>query len=345
MMSFSFASVSFVSMSLASAGMAALALDALLGEPRRFHPIVGFGRLAGLLDAAFNRADDNTSGSVIAGTLAMLMLIIPLVALAFVLSYFLSGIALWCLQVLVLWLALALRSLAEHGAAVADALSNAQSNELSGEADLSLAREKVGRIVSRDTASLNEEGIAKAATESMLENGADAVFATLFWFVMAGLPGAVLHRAVNTLDAMWGYRTARYERFGKAAARLDDALNWLPARLTAWTFSLLGALLPLSFFGASSDGQACTRWQRFHGWRHQVRHWESPNAGPVMAAGASALAVELGGGAPYHGGWKERPILGVAGNKASARTIYAAIKLVRAGVVVWLFTLLLLVLL
>lgn len=340
-------SFSLISASIASACVAAIVLDVLLGEPRRAHPIVGFGRLADLVESALNRSDENAQGSVVAGAFAMLILIIPLVTLAFVLSYFLTGIfsgmALWCVQVLVLWLALALRSLTEHGEAVAGALlkvrSNIRTTEHSGEADLALAREQVGRIVSRDTASLDEVGIAKAATESVLENGADAVFASLFWFVLAGLPGVVLHRAVNTLDAMWGYRTARYERFGKAAARLDDLLNWLPARLTAWTFSLLGAL------SLGSDDKSSTRWQRFQGWRHQVRNWESPNAGPVMAAGASALAVELGGGAPYHGGWKERPVLGVAGKQASAATIYAAIKLVRKGVAVWLIALLLVALL
>lgn len=334
-----------LSLSFVSVCVAALALDAWLGEPRRAHPIVGFGRFASLLDARFNRADDNEPGSVAAGALAMLILVIPLVVLAFLLSYFLTGVALWCVQVLVLWLALALRSLSEHGAEVAEALLTARENTPTEGTNLSLAREKVGRIVSRDTASLDEEGIAKAATESMLENGADAVFASLFWFVLAGLPGVVLHRAVNTLDAMWGYRTARYERFGKAAARLDDVLNWLPARLTAWTFSLSALLLPPSFLGASRDDTGGTRWQRVQGWRQQVRHWESPNAGPVMAAGASALAVELGGGAPYHGGWKERPVLGVTGNKVSAATIYAAMTLVRVGVAVWLLVLLLVALL
>jgi adenosylcobinamide-phosphate synthase len=334
-----------LSLSFVLVCVAALALDACLGEPRRAHPIVGFGRLASLLEAKLNRADENTSGSVAAGALAMLIVVVPLVLLAFFLSYFLTGVALWCVQALVLWLALAMRSLGEHGAAVAQALLNAQRDEPADAADLSLAREKVGRIVSRDTASLDEEGIAKAATESMLENGADAVFASLFWFVLAGLPGVVLHRTVNTLDAMWGYRTARYERFGKAAARLDDVLNWLPARLTAWTFSLSALLLPPSFWGVSRDGTGGTRWQRVQGWRQQVRHWDSPNAGPVIAVGASALAVELGGGAPYHGGWKERPVLGVAGNKVSATTIYAAIKLVRIGVVVWLLVLFLLALL
>jgi adenosylcobinamide-phosphate synthase len=120
---------------------------------------------------------------------------------------------------------------------------------------------------------------------------------------------------------MWGYRTPRYLYFGWAAARLDDVLNFVPARLTALTYALIGK---------TGSALRC--------WRLQAPAWDSPNAGPVMAAGAGALELGLGGGAYYHGQWEERPPLGM-GSAPNARSIYAALKLVRSGVALWLLLL------
>ena len=282
--------------------LGALLLDALLGEPRRWHPLVGFGRLAIALEQRANRGQD----SIVSGALGVLVLVAPWVLLAFWLSCVLEGAALFALQVLGLWWALGWRSLGEHARAVAGPLAAG-----------ALAREKVAYLVSRDAAQLDAPGVAAATTESVLENGADAVFASLFWFVVAGLPGVILHRLVNTLDAMWGYRTSRYLRFGRAAARLDDVLNWVPARLVALTYALCG-----------------NRRTALRCWRTQAGLWESPNAGPVMAAGAGALGVQLGGKAPYHGGWKKRPVLG-EGRPPNADSIHSALRLVRRGVALW----------
>jgi adenosylcobinamide-phosphate synthase len=215
----------------------------------------------------------------------------------------------YLVSLVTLYFALGHQSLREHAQRVHDALTDG---------NLSEAREKVGYIVSRDTGQMDGRAVASAAVESVLENGNDAVFGALFWFFIAGAPGVLVYRLVNTLDAMWGYRTPRHLYFGWAAARLDDVLNFVPARLTALTYAVIGH---------TRSALRC--------WRRQAGAWESPNAGPVMAAGAGALGVGLGGGAYYHGQWEERPALGV-GPRPDATSIPAALRLVRLGVILWL---------
>ncbi len=281
----------------------ALLLDRLLGEPRRWHPLVGFGHLAQRIEARFNRPDAGRG----AGLLAWMLAVLPL-SLGVLLLSMLPAVG-WVVELLVLYLAVGLRSLAEHGHAVARALRNG---------DLPLARERVGYIVSRQTGELDEPGVARAATESVLENGSDAVFAALFWFLLLGGFGAALYRLANTLDAMWGYRNPRFERFGWAAARLDDALNYVPARLVALSYALCGNL---------GQGLQC--------WRTQAPLWDSPNAGPVMAAGAGSLGVALGGPAIYGNVKHERPLLG-AGSAPGEPDIQRALRLVQRTVLLWL---------
>ena len=276
-------------------------LDQLLGEPRRWHPLVGFGRLARAVEQRLY-GDGHARGIA-----ALLLVVVPWVLLAAVLARLsLFGPV---FSVLALYSALGLRSLREHALPVAEALEHA---------DLVAARAAVGRMVSRDTAALNENQVAAAATESVLENGNDAVFGALFWFALAGAPGVIAYRLVNTLDAMWGYRNARYGRFGWAAARLDDVLNFIPARLAAFAYALCGHVR-----------------QALDCWRRQAPHWDSPNAGPVMAAGAGALGVTLGGAAPYEGEWHERPVLG-CGPPPDARVIRRALHLLYRAVGLWL---------
>jgi len=281
----------------------AVLLDRLLGEPRRAHPLMAFGRIADALEREMNRGERRQWR----GLLAWLLMVAPLTLLAWALAS-LPQIG-WLFSVLLLYLAIGLRSLGEHAQPVAQALRVG---------DLPQARHRVSYMVSRQTAELDATAVAAATTESVLENGSDAVFAALFWFAVLGAPGVVLYRLANTLDAMWGYRNDRFHRFGWAAARLDDLLNWLPARLVALTYALLGN----------------TR-QAWSCWRRQAPQWDSPNAGPVMAAGAGALNVRLGGAAIYHGELHERPLLG-AGRPAVADDIDRALRLVRGGVWLWL---------
>jgi adenosylcobinamide-phosphate synthase len=280
----------------------AVALDRLLGEPPRWHPLVGFGWLAQRVEASLYGASRWRGAVAVA-------LLVGGFALAAFLAHRSLGSWAWLLDVALLYLALGAASLGEHAAAVRNALD-------AGELDA--ARRSVGRMVSRDTADMDETAVASATLESVLENGCDAVFGALFWFFVAGAPGVVAYRLANTLDAMWGYKTDRYRHFGWAAARLDDLLNRVPARLTALTYLLLGK---------SRAAWRC--------WRSQAADWESPNAGPVMAAGAGALGVRLGGPAVYHGRLESRPPLG-EGREPVAADIARAVVLVQRGAGLWL---------
>ncbi|MDP2832037.1 MAG: adenosylcobinamide-phosphate synthase CbiB [Pseudomonadota bacterium] len=279
--------------------LAAVVLDWLLGEPRRRHPLAGFGRLAAALERRIYAPDRWR------GVLAVALLTLPPTWLAATLAelpgYWGMGFSVWAL-----YFALGHKSLHDHVRPIIAALHRG---------DEAAARAAAARIVSRDAETLD---IVPAACESVLENGSDGVFGALFWFLVAGAPGAILYRLANTLDATWGYKTPRYLEFGWAAANLDDMLNIVPARLTALTYAVLGK----------------TR-QALDCWREQAPAWDSPNAGPVMAAGAGALGIRLGGRARYQGEWHERPVLGV-GNPPEAADIERALALVRHGVLLWL---------
>lgn len=289
--------------------LGAVLLDRAFGEPRRRHPLVGFGELAQRVEAlVYGPPELSPSARRERGVIAVTLLLAPFTIAAWLLAWLpLIGLV---VALGLLYLAIGARSLAEHAGAVAAALQAG---------NLALAREKVAMIVSRDTTDLDEEGISRATVESVLENGCDAIFGALFWFALTGAAGVVVYRLANTLDALWGYRTPRYLHFGWAAARLDDTLNWLPARLTALSYALVGP-------------QPTLAWRC---WQAQAPDWKSPNAGPVMAAGAGALGLALGGPACYHGQWQARPPLG-EGLAPCAEDIGRAITLVQRALWLWL---------
>ena len=287
---------------LPTAALAAVLLDRLIGELSCWHPLVGFGNLAAAIERFLNRG-----GGRIVGVFAWALTVLPWVALAlWAKRYDMFG---WLIDTLLLYLALGGRALAEHGERVARDLATG---------DLPAAREHVGWIVSRKTSELDETGVAKACVESTLENGNDAIFAALFWFMLLGGVGAVLFRLANTLDAMWGYKNTRFLHFGWAAARIDDVLGYLPSRLTALSYALCGQ---------TRRALSC--------WRRQAPWWDSPNAGPVMASGAGSLGVILGGAAIYHGQLEERPSLG-EGRPPCGEDVSRAIALVRHSLALWL---------
>ncbi len=280
--------------------------DRLLGEPRRWHPLVGFGRLAQALEARLNTRPSQPFWALVGGGLALLMLVLPLGLASAWLWYWLlaqSPLLALVFGALTLYASLGGRSLAEHVQAVDSALSQ----------DLSAGRCAVQRIVSRDCAAMDEPQVVRASLETLLENTSDAIIGPLFWFALLGPAGALVYRLSNTLDAMWGYRSARFLYFGRAAARWDDLINLLPARLTALAFAAVG------------NSAAA-----LHHWRHYAKYWSSPNGGPVICAGSGALGISLGGGARYHGQWQEKPA--TPGRAPSRADIGRALVLVQRAV-------------
>lgn len=299
-------------MSLLLSVLLAFIFDFLFKEPRKFHPLVGFGNIAIAIEKCLNVPGKGRLAERLSGVLAWSLAVLPWVLLGWLLESVLHDL-IWQITVagLVLYLSVGWQSLLQHAAAIAAPLA---------QGDLDAAREAVAMIVSRDTAQLDETAIATAATESVLENGADAIFSALFWFCLLGIPGVILYRLSNTLDAMWGYKNMRFLHFGWCAARIDDLLNFIPARLTALSYALAG------------HTQIAIQV-----WRQQALTWKSPNAGPVMAAGAGALNTALGGAAVYHGQPQQRPPLGPSdGEKASATTIYSACALLNRALLLWL---------
>ncbi|AKH19573.1 adenosylcobinamide-phosphate synthase CbiB [Sedimenticola thiotaurini] len=285
----------------------ALLLDQLLGEPRRYHPLAGFGCLAQFTEQQLNR-----SGAVplrLMGLLSVVLLVAPMAVAAQILSDWFGPL----FDGILLYLAVGAKSLAQHALRVVEAL---QRN------DLPVARQRVGMMVSRDTENMERPAIVSATIESVLENGADAIFGALFWFLLAGAPGVVIYRLVNTLDAMWGYRTERFREFGWFVARLDDLLNWFPARLTALVYALAGK------FRAS-----------IRCWSRQADRLDSPNGGVVMTAGAGALGLILGGPCSYHGETRDKPFFG-AGFSPVCGDIYRAVDLVQKSVLYWVIAIL-----
>jgi adenosylcobinamide-phosphate synthase len=247
------------------------AADRLLGDPRRFHPVAGFGRVALAVESR-TYADRRA-----AGALHSLAVVGGTVLLARTLR---DGTL---VTALCTWTVLGGRSLAREATAVAAHLDAG---------DLPAAREQVTHLVGRDPTRLGPDEVARATVESVAENTSDAVVAPLLWGAVGGPAGLLGYRAVNTLDAMVGHRSPRYLRFGWASARLDDAANLVPARVTA----LLAA--------TASPGPALRAWRRDAG-RHP-----SPNAGPVEASFAGALGIRLGGENRYGDQVQDRGFLG-----------------------------------
>lgn len=269
---------------------AAVVLDLAFADPRHWpHPVVWIGRLILRLE---DECRNWLKNEYLAGLL-LVLLVLGIVGFAAISALNLAAtIAGLFHSLLALWLTsscLALRGLHLESKPVIEALS---------EGDIDGARQALSMIVGRETAQLDESGILRATLETVAENASDGVIAPLFYLCLAGPVAGLLYKAVNTLDSMIGYKNERYLHFGRVAAKLDDLLNWIPARLTA---GLLVAAAWLNGF----DGPGAWRMMR----RDAKRHL-SPNAGWPEAAAAGALGVQLGGGAFYFGEYVEKATFG-----------------------------------
>ncbi|WTW94222.1 cobalamin biosynthesis protein [Streptomycetaceae bacterium NBC_01309] len=289
-----------------------VALDVLVGDPRRAHPVAAFGTVAGALERRMY-ADSRPRGAAYAAVCVGATAALGVAADRLTRR---RPVARTAVTAAATWAVLGGTTLRREARAIAAPLTAG---------DLAAARERLPYLVGRDPSALDEAGIARAVVESVAENTSDAVVAPLFWAAVAGLPGLLAYRAVNTLDAMVGHRTPRHTNFGWASARLDDAANWIPARATGL---LTVAAAPLT------GGSPREAWRvlRRDGGAHP-----SPNSGRCEASAAGALGVRLGGRNVYAGRTEDRPALGdgrppVPADVERANRLSAAVGLAAAAV-------------
>ena len=295
-------------MDFVAAMVLAMAIDGAIGWPgalyaRIGHPVTWLGRLIGMLDQRWNRDGDTFGTRRVAGVAAALAVIALASALTLALQAAIGpGWRRILLVGILAWPFVALRSLHEHVAAVAEPL---QAGDMEG------ARQAVSMIVGRDPTRLDEAGVARAAIESLAENTSDGVVAPIFWGVLFGLPGIVGYKAINTLDSMIGHRDARHAAFGWAAARIDDVANFVPARLTGLLFALVSSGL--------ADALRCMG--------RDARHHRSINAGWPEAAVAGALRLRLCGPRVYHGELAKEPWLNEGARDPAGPDVALALEL------------------
>lgn len=269
-------------------------LDLLIGDPRwLYHPVCLIGNLIALLEKGIRKILPKTEkGELFGGFLEVVLVClislgVPCAVLSVLYRYLpLAGLALetfWCYQLL------ATKSLKDESMKVYDRLKNGTIEE---------ARYAVSMIVGRDTAELTEEGVTKAAVETVAENGSDGVIAPMLYMAVGGAPLMFLYKGINTMDSMLGYKNDRYLYFGRCAAKLDDLANYIPARISGW-------LMVAAAFLTGMDGKNAAKI-----YKRDRRNHASPNSAQTEAAVAGALRVQLAGNAYYFGKLYEKPTIG-----------------------------------
>ncbi|MER5307871.1 cobalamin biosynthesis protein [Streptomyces sp. NPDC002773] len=279
---------------------AGLAADLLVGDPRRGHPVAAFGRAAAAVEQRLHR-DHRGWGALHTAVCAGSTAALGALAARTVRNRPAASAALTAVSV---WAVVGGTTLGREARAIGGALAAG---------DLEVARERLPHLCGRDPQSLDGPAMARAVVESVAENTSDAVVGALFWGAVAGVPGLLGFRAVNTLDAMVGHKSPRHRRFGWASARLDDVAGWPGARLTAALATVAGG-----------DPRGAVR-----AWRADAPKHPSPNAGPVEASFAGALGVRLGGTLSYGGRVEHRPVLNGEGRPVEVADIDRAVQLSR----------------
>ncbi|MGW3287785.1 cobalamin biosynthesis protein [Streptomyces sp. NPDC001002] len=274
--------------------------DHLLGDPRRGHPVAAFGRAAGAVERVLWR-DHRGWGALHTAVCAGGAVALAAAATSAVRPSRTASVALTAAAT---WAVVGGNSLAREAGVIGRAL---EAGDIEG------ARARLPHLCGRDPQALDADGIARAVVESVAENTSDAVVGALVWGAVAGVPGLVGFRAVNTLDAMVGHKSPKYRRYGWASARLDDVAGWPGARLTAVLATVAG-----------DDPRGAVR-----AWRTDAGKHPSPNAGPVEASFAGALGVRLGGTLAYGGRVEHRPVLNGAGRAVAVDDIDRAVRLSR----------------
>lgn len=291
----------------------ALLLDAVVGDMRWLfskvpHPIVLVGRLIGFLDYKLNRSKRIKAKLMIRGCIATILVTSLAVAAGHLCALAVGNLPFGeALEIFVIVVLVAQRSLYDHGHAVSTALKRD---------GIEAGRLAVSHIVGRDTTVLDEHGVARGAIESLAENFADGVVAPAFWYLILGLPGLFAYKVINTLDSMIGYKSERYRQFGLFAARLDDVVNLIPARFAAIFFVLASVVTP----NTSPARATKIVW-------HDAGKHDSPNAGWPEAAMAGALNRALGGPRYYVGGVTKSQWIGDGDARSTARDIDRALIL------------------
>jgi len=294
----------------------AIFLDLLIGDPvTPLHPVRLIGKLISKIEILLyhKKLPKRLSGFI--GTLFSLTAIIAVFSINIYIAGFLPfGKEIF--SILIFYSTIAIKDLAAHGIRVKKALDNN---------DILLAREKAGMILSRDINDLNPDKIITGTVESMSENSSDSIIAPVLWGLILGPAGALAYRVINTMDAMWGYKNERFIDFGRTAALLDDAVNFIPSRITGWLICLVSIFKP----GANPEA-----------WKTMIKdhtNTASPNAGYPEAAMAGALGIQLGGAASYFGKIVNKPTIGDNRREPEAEDISKSIKIIAASVVLFLF--------
>ncbi|MBE8952528.1 MAG: cobalamin biosynthesis protein CobD [Quinella sp. 1Q7] len=298
----------------------AFLIDALLGDPRsKFHPVVMMGNLISLLEKILRRELDSPLLQIFKGTLLVGAVVVVAYVVGFaveLLSHAMPALAAQVfIQALVLSFMISPRTLGDAAREIFYLLESE---------NLPRAREKVGWIVGRDTANLNEAEVSRATVETVAENTVDGVISPLFYFAVGGLPLAVAYRAINTMDSMLGYKNEKYFYFGRVAARLDDVANFIPARLTGLLFVGAAIVLHLDWRNA------------FNMMRRDASKHPSPNGGWAEATVAGALNIRLGGTNYYFGEPHFRAYMGEPNEILEAAHILGAIRLMYTATILFL---------